>query len=421
MNALYNTGIRLYSLAARLVASRNPKADKMIRGQRETLPRLREALVPGRKYIWVHTASLGEFEQGRPVIERLRRDYPDYGIVLTFFSPSGYEVRKNYQGADVVCYLPFDLPGRVRDFLDTVNPAMAIFVKYEFWGNYLHALQRRGIPTYLISSIFRPSQPFFKKWGAMFRGMLKCYDYIFVQDADSLAMLRSIGVENAMVAGDTRFDRVTDIRRAAAPLPSVEEAFKEPAFTFVAGSSWPQDEAVYLDWLRRHPEVRTIIAPHEFDAARLEKLRSELGAGAVLLSELDARFEKDDVPADVRHIIVDCFGKLSSLYRYATVAYVGGGFGAGLHNINEAAVYGVPVVYGPNHTKFKEARDMAALGGGIPVGSRAEFEKEMDTLMADESLRRSRGEKAAAYIASQIGATDRIFNVVFGSGQSPRT
>lgn len=229
MNALYNTGIRLYSLAARLVASRNPKADKMIRGQRETLPRLREALVPGRKYIWVHTASLGEFEQGRPVIERLRRDYPDYGIVLTFFSPSGYEVRKNYQGADVVCYLPFDLPGRVRDFLDTVNPAMAIFVKYEFWGNYLHALQRRGIPTYLISSIFRPSQPFFKKWGAMFRGMLKCYDYIFVQDADSLAMLRSIGVENAMVAGDTRFDRVTDIRRAAAPLPSVEAAFKEPA------------------------------------------------------------------------------------------------------------------------------------------------------------------------------------------------
>ena len=414
MNALYNTGMRLYSLAARLVAPRNPKAAKMIQGQRETMGRLRSVLKPGKKYIWVHTASLGEFEQGRPVIERIRRERPDYGIVLTFFSPSGYEVRKNYDGADVVCYLPFDIPARVDEFLDTVKPSMAIFVKYEFWGNYLNGLKRRGVPTFLISSIFRPTQPFFKKWGGMFRGMLGCYDYIFVQDAASLEMLHTIGIESAMVAGDTRFDRVTDIRRAAAPLPSVEAAFAEPAFTFVAGSSWEQDEDVYMGWLRRHPEVRTIIAPHEFNPERLEKMRGRLGEGAVLLSELDAMAEKGESMSGVRHIIVDCFGKLSSLYRYASVAYVGGGFGAGLHNINEAAVYGVPVVYGPNHKKFKEAIDMALCGGGIPVSSREEFESAMDSLLADETERSRRGEKSAEYIASQIGATDRVFKGIFG-------
>lgn len=414
MNPLYNTGIRLYSLAARLVSSRNPKAAKMIRGQRETMERLRSALVAGKKYIWVHTASLGEFEQGRPVIERIRREHPDYGIVLTFFSPSGYEVRKNYDGADVVCYLPFDLPKRVNEFLDTVKPVMAIFVKYEFWGNYLNGLKRRGVPTFLISSIFRPTQAFFKKWGGMFRGMLRCYDYIFVQDEASLEMLRSIGVDNAMVAGDTRFDRVTDIRRAAAPLPSVEAAFSEPAFTFVAGSSWEHDEDIYMDWLSRHPEVRSIIAPHEFNPERLEKMRHRLGAGTVLLSELDEMAARGEKPRDVRHIIVDCFGKLSSLYRYASVAYVGGGFGAGLHNINEAAVYGVPVVYGPNHKKFKEAIDMAECGGGLPVASREEFERTMNLLLADESERTRRGEKAAAYIASQIGATDKVCDKIFG-------
>ena len=248
----------------------------------------------------------------------------------------------------------------------------------------------------------------------MFRGMLRCYDYIFVQDDASLEMLRSIGVDNAMVAGDTRFDRVTDIRRAATPLPSVEAVFAEPAFTFVAGSSWEQDEDIYMVWLNRHPEVRSIIAPHEFNPERLEKMRKRLGPGTVLLSELDEMAARGEKPQGVRHIIVDCFGKLSSLYRYASVAYVGGGFGAGLHNINEAAVYGVPVVYGPNHKKFKEAIDMAACGGGRPVESREEFERTMDGLLADEGERTARGEKAAAYIESQIGATDKIFSKIFG-------
>lgn len=412
MNLLYNTGIRLYALGARAFALRNAKAARMVNGQKHTMERLREALRPGKKYVWVHAASLGEFEQGRPLIERLRREKPECGVVLTFFSPSGYDVRCNYAGADVVCYLPFDTPRRAKKFLDAVNPVMAVFVKYEFWGNYLKELKRRDIPTYIISAIFRPTQPFFKWWGGMFRGMLGCYKTIFVQDERSAQLLEKIGVPTkVVVTGDTRFDRVTDILNTTVEMPEVEKFSANAPLTIVFGSSWEQDEELYVPWLKAHPEVKAIVAPHEFDAARLEMLR-HIGAGeGVMLSELVANPEGRK---DAQVLVVDCFGKLSSLYRYGQVAYVGGGFGDGIHNVNEAAVYGIPVLFGPKHKKFKEATDLIACGGGFSFESRVELEKLLDTMLHDAGKRKAAGEKAGKYIKRNLGATDKAFREIFG-------
>lgn len=412
MNLLYNTGIRMYALGAKVFALRNAKAARMVNGQKQTMERLRKALRPGKKYVWVHAASLGEFEQGRPLIERLRREKPECGVVLTFFSPSGYDVRCNYAGADVVCYLPFDTPSRAKKFLDAVNPVMAVFVKYEFWGNYLKELKRRNIPTYIISAIFRPTQPFFKWWGGMFRGMLGCYKAIFVQDERSAQLLEKIGVPTkVVVAGDTRFDRVTDILNTTVEMPEVEKFSANAPLTIVFGSSWEQDEELYVPWLKAHPEVKAIVAPHEFDAARLETLR-HIGAGkGVMLSELVADAEGHK---DAQVLVVDCFGKLSSLYRYGQVAYVGGGFGDGIHNVNEAAVYGIPVLFGPKHKKFKEATDLIACGGGFSFESRVELEKLLDAMLHDAGKRKAAGEKAGKYIKRNLGATDKAFREIFG-------
>ena len=318
-------------------------------------------------------------------------------------------MRKNYQGADVVCYLPFDLPGRVRDFLDTVNPAMAIFVKYEFWGNYLHALQRRGIPTYLISSIFRPSQPFFKKWGAMFRGMLKCYDYIFVQDADSLAMLRSIGVENAMVAGDTRFDRVTDIMESCVEIPQAAALTRDASLTIVAGSTWPPDESYLLPCFNAHPGMKLIIAPHEVNEERIAAIESQLNRPSCRLSTATP-----EEAAKCDCIIVDCYGKLSSAYRYGNIAYIGGGFGVGIHNLNEAAVYDIPVIFGPHYHKFKEARDLIKCKGGFSFSNKEEFDAIIEPIVNDKKLREQYGKNAGNYIKENLGATRIIYADIVG-------
>lgn len=413
MNLLYNTGIRAYALGARVFALRNAKANRMVKGQKQTMERLRQALQPGKKYVWVHAASLGEFEQGRPFIERLRREKPEYGVVLTFFSPSGYEVRRNYAGADVVCYLPFDTPRRAKKFIETVNPAMAVFVKYEFWGNYLKELKRRNIPTYIISAIFRPTQPFFKWWGGMFRQMLACYRTIFVQDSRSAQLLSSIGVRNnVIVAGDTRFDRVTDILNTTVEMPAVEKFTAGAPLTIVFGSSWPQDEELYAPWLKAHPEVKAIIAPHEFDEGRLEALRHTGAGKGVMLSELAA---DADACKDAQVLVVNCFGKLSSLYRYGQVAYVGGGFGEGIHNVNEAAVYAMPVLFGPKHKKFKEATDLIACGGGFTFTNRAELEALLDMMLEDGGKRMSAGAKAGEYIERNLGATDKAFKEIFGT------
>lgn len=411
MNLLYNTGIRAYALGAKLFALRNAKAGKMVKGQKETFARLSKAIVAGKKYVWIHAASLGEFEQGRPFIEKLKREKPELGVILTFFSPSGYEVRHNFKGADVVCYLPFDTPRNARRFLEIAQPVMAVFVKYEFWGNYLKELKRRNIPTYIISAIFRDTQPFFKWWGGMFRSMLGCYTSIFVQESASAKLLGSIGLKNnVVVAGDTRFDRVTDILNTTVEMPFVEQFTAGAPMTIVFGSSWPQDEALYSPWLKAHPEVKAIVAPHEFDQERVDSLR-DCGSGrGVTLNELEA---DPDGCRYAQTLVVNCFGKLSSLYRYGQAAYIGGGFRSGIHNVNEAAVYGIPVIFGPKHKKFKEATDLTACGGAFTFTTREELEELLNTMLADADKRHSAGQKAGEYIQRNLGATDIAFKAIF--------
>lgn len=406
MSLIYNSGIALYAAAIRAAAPFHHKAALMTRGQRDTFSRLAAACPPGRKRVWVHAASLGEFEQGRPFIERLRREMPDISVVLTFFSPSGYEVRKNFAGADVVCYLPFDTPANARRFVDIVAPLCAIFVKYEFWGNYLAALAARHIPTLLISAIFRPGQIFFRPWGGEFRRMLSRFTHIFVQDEASARLLAPVTRTPVTVAGDTRFDRVTDVLHTTVSLPHVERFARGAAdFTLIAGSSWPQDENLYIPWVNDRPGVRLIIAPHEFDTRRIAELRSRISGKCVTLSEVEAG---KATPDDARCLIIDCFGKLSSIYRYADAAYIGGGFGAGIHNINEAAVYGIPVLFGPRHSKFKEAGDLIACGGALTFSGSDAFAAAMERV-ADPAWRQKAGSAAAAYIKANLGATDIVW------------
>lgn len=418
---LYTAGIALYRFGVRVAGLHNEKARKLDRGQRDTKARLKAAIGPNDRVVWVHAASLGEFEQGRPLMEMIRKLHPEYKILLTFFSPSGFEVRKNYAGADCVCYLPFDTPHRVRRFLDLAHPSIAIFVKYEIWRNYLHELKERDIPTYLISAVFRPEQYFFRHPGTWFGECLHWYRRIFVQDERSRGLLAGLGITGVEVFGDTRFDRVAEIRSSRKEIPELA-AFRgegaNRALVMMAGSSWEADEDVYSPWFEHHPDIKLVIAPHEFDPRRLEEIRNRFTHGAVLLSEVREKVAGGMSPAEAvgnaQVLIMDCFGLLSSAYAYCDVAYVGGAFGAGLHNINEAAVYDVPVIYGPNNKKFIEAREMAECGGGCPVASRKEFETVADMLLGTDGTERCRrGEAAGKYIRSKLGATDRIYNSIF--------
>lgn len=316
-------------------------------------------------------------------------------------------MRHSWPGADAVVYLPFDTPGRVRRFLDAAQPRRAIFVKYEFWANYIGELSRRNIPTYIISAIFRESQRFFKPWGGFWRDVLGKFDHLFVQDGNSLELLRGIGLgDRTTVAGDTRFDRVAQIRSQARHLPEIEIFTAGSRFTLVAGSSWQADEQYYIPWLHSHSEVKAIIAPHEFDDRRLELLRRSLGTQhTVLLSELKA----DPAKADgCRYLIIDCFGLLSSIYRYGNIALIGGGFGSGIHNINEAAVYGIPVIFGPNNHKFREAAELQACGGGFCYDGSASLASKLDTLLSNCAALEVAGKAAGEYIATHTGATDII-------------
>ncbi len=408
MDPIYNLGIKAYRLAVKMASSRNVKAKKMLEGQAATFSYLKENLDPCYRYIWIHASSLGEFEQGRPLIEKIKAAHPEQHILLTFFSPSGYEVRKHYDKVDAVCYMPFDLPGNVKRFLDLVNPSMAIFVKYEFWGNYLMELKRRQVPTYIISAIFRPGQRFFHAGGSMFRKMLHCYTHIYVQNEESCRLLREIGIDNVDVCGDTRFDRVVQIKQAAREFPLIASMVKDSPFTLVMGSSWQPDEDIVIPYFNSHPEMKLIIAPHEFDAHRLKELKSKITRPVALYSQTS---EADAAQLDC--LIIDCFGILSSLYRYGQVAYVGGGFGAGIHNINEAAVYGIPVIFGPNHGKFREASDLIAVGGGFCIDSAESFKAVIDHLLSDRDHLRSAGNIALNYIKTHTGATDFIYQDLF--------
>lgn len=426
MNLLYNAAIALYGGAARLCALRSTKVKAMVKGQKQTMTRLRyfrRNMAPDGFDAWFHAASLGEFEQARPLIESLLEHRPEAKVLLSFFSPSGYQVRCNYDPRVAVVYLPFDLPENAREFIDAAAPKVAVFIKYEFWGNYLRELKKRDIPLYLVSAIFRPGQIFFRPWGGMFRDMLHTYNKIYVQDEASRELLAGVGVDCVEVIGDTRFDRVEAVRAQAHPVPQIETFLNTSAHgpVIVAGSSWPQDEEVYIPWLHKHPEVRAVIAPHQFDKHRLAELSGNLGADhTMLLSEFNKLCHSAPDKArkisasSLRYIIVDSFGLLSTLYRYGNLAYIGGGFGAGIHNINEAAVYGIPVLFGPRHRKFNEARHLIERGGGFCVRSAEEFDTIADSLTGDPGRMKKCGDICRAYILDSLGASAKAMKGIFG-------
>ena len=403
---VYNLIIYLYLLGVAIYSRFNEKVRKMWRGEREAFKILREKVDPNAKYVWFHAASLGEFEQGRPLMEQLRQDHPEYKILLTFFSPSGYEVRKNYEGADIITYLPLDTITNARRFLRTVRPVMAFFIKYEFWYNYLHILKHRHIPVYSVSSIFRPDQVFFKWYGRQYGRVLNCFTHFFVQNTISKELLAKIGITNVTIVGDTRFDRVLQIKEAARQLPVVE-AFKQDYKVFVAGSSWPPDEEIFIRYFNEHKDWKLIIAPHVIGEDHLEQIEKLL-AGRKIVRYKDAK-EDDVKAADV--LIINCYGLLSSIYHYGDVAYVGGGFGVGIHNLLEAAVWDVPVFFGPNNQKFQEAQGLKK-NGGFEILDYEEFERQMSRLASDAQYLKEQGQLAGQFVKGQAGATAKVLGSV---------
>ena len=404
---MYSFVICIYLMLVKLVSLFNAKARLMVRGHAQVFRMLRERIKPGERYLWFHAASLGEFEQGRPLMEHIRREYPEYKILLTFFSPSGYEVRKNYAGADIICYLPFDTPRNVRRFLELAHPCMAFFIKYEFWQNYLKGLQRRDIPVYSVSSIFRRNQVFFRWYGGKYYKVLTRFTHLFVQNEVSKDLLATLGIHNVTVVGDTRFDRVIEIFRQAKQLPLVEAFKGQCRRVMVAGSSWQPDEDIFIPYFNAHPEMKLIIAPHVIGEDHLKEITGKLKRPYVRYTQTT---EEEAAKADC--LIVDCFGLLSSIYRYGEVAYVGGGFGVGIHNVLEAAVYGVPVLFGPNNRRFREARGLLDAGGGIEVTDRRTFDSTMDKLLSDGTYLADCGQCAGDYVRSQAGASDKVLAAV---------
>ncbi len=406
MRIIYTASIYCYQFLVRFAALFNEKARFMVRGQRETLQLIQQHLhsYPHKYTVWFHAASLGEFEQGRPLMEMLKKQSPDVRIVLTFFSPSGYEVRKNYEGADVVCYLPFDTPRNARSFLDLVQPDKAVFIKYEFWANYLYELHQRTIPTLLVSAIFRQDQLFFKRYGIFYRRLLSLFEHLFVQDQSSADLLSTIGVKNMTVAGDTRFDRVAAIAEQAKMLPIVE-SFATGKRVLVIGSSWPADEALLIPFFNSHPEISLILAPHVTSDSHVEAICGALERPFVRYSE--ATIEKAR-SADC--LVIDSIGLLSSIYRYGEMAYIGGGFGVGIHNVLEAAVYNIPVVFGPNYDKFREARELITCGGGFSINSENELTSLLSRFLNDSLFLSHAGEEAGMYVHKNKGASEKIIH-----------
>ena len=403
---IYNLGIHIYQLGIRLAGLFSDKPAKMVKGHREAYDLLKSKIDRNARYIWFHAASLGEFEQGRPLIERIRKEYPQYKILQTFFSPSGYEVRKNYDGADIVCYLPMDTPGNAKKFVDLVNPSMAFFVKYEFWQNYLNALYHKGIPVYSVSSIFRPNQIFFRWYGKGYQQVLRTFEHLFVQNEESKKLLENIGVMNTTVVGDTRFDRVLDICAAAKQLPLVQK-FKGNALTFVAGSSWGPDEDIFIRYFNAHPEMKLIIAPHVVNDSHMKEIMSKLQRPCIRYTQAT---EENVQQADC--LIIDCYGLLSSIYRYGEISYIGGGFGVGIHNVLEAAVYSIPVIFGPNNKKFREAQHLLANKGGFEINGYEDFEVLMDKFLTDEAYLQASGQAAGDYVKNNSGAMEKIMDYV---------
>ena len=414
--SLYNLFLFLYSCGIRVVAIANPKARKWISGRKDIFETIYSKLktqnlsiaMTGSKPIWIHCASLGEFEQGRPLLEELKATNPKQKIVLTFFSPSGYEVMKDYIGADFVFYLPMDSPVHAKKFLDAVNPSLVLWVKYEYWFYYLTEIKRRNIPTLLVSGIFRKNQPFFKWYGNIWRKMLESFTHFFVQNKESQKLLATLGfTKNVTLNGDTRFDRVLEIAEHFAPIAGIEK-FCGDSQVIVAGSTWEEDEIELLHFVNVHKNVKFIIAPHEIDKVNLKDVKDEFPR-AIFYSELE-----NNQQSTLNILIIDNIGMLSRLYKYATITYVGGGYGAdGVHNVLEAAVYGKPVVFGPVYEKFDEAIGLVNAGGAISIdGGPVKVENVLNNLLNDEAERKRMGEAARQFVYENAGASKKIMQFI---------
>ncbi|MBN1340287.1 MAG: 3-deoxy-D-manno-octulosonic acid transferase [Bacteroidales bacterium] len=418
MKILYDLGIVVYTAGIYIFSVFNDKARLWVEGRKGIFRRLKEAGSGDQKVAWFHVASLGEFEQGRPVMERFRRNYPEYKILLTFFSPSGYEVRKNFGGADHVFYLPADTPGNAKKFVRLVRPSLAVFVKYEFWLNYLEALSTGKIPVISISSVFRESQYYFRWYGAFALKRLKKISGFFVQDEASLSILQKAGITRAVVSGDTRFDRVAELKNVDRRFPELESVISGRD-VFLAGSSWEPDEEIILPLMKEYTDMVFVFAPHEVDEKRISSLVSVLtSCGVIRHSQL-----KDTPPGHYRVIVIDSIGILSHLYKYAKIAYIGGGFGRGIHNILEAATFGKPLIFGPEYGKFREACDLLESGGATAVRSSADLKNAVASLMDDSEAYQQAAGACSNYTRQRQGATEIILRELKGimSSISSRT
>lgn len=411
MMFLYNLSIFIYSVLIKLASPFNLKARQINKGRQRTFKELASQINHQKPLIWVHCASLGEFEQGRPLIEAIKKDHPNYQIFLTFFSPSGYEIRKNYDLADYICYLPADTRSNAKKLIKLINPEKVFFVKYEFWFHYINELKKKNIPLYLVSAIFRENQLFFKNspWARWYRKMLLGFTHFFVQDDQSVALLATLGIKNTSRAGDTRFDRVAGIARNGKQLPLIEK-FKADQLLVVAGSSWKPDEELLAGYIHAHPDIKFIIAPHETKKMNIDRLKNLLKTSVVCYTEANSETIQNH-----QVLIIDTIGLLSSIYRYANVAYIGGGFGVGIHNTLEAAIFGMPILFGPNYLKFNEATSMVKLQVAYPVNNFDELNSILGNLLSDASTRESIASRCINYTEQNLGATKTIMNSVFNN------
>jgi 3-deoxy-D-manno-octulosonic-acid transferase len=411
MKPLYNLSILLYSLLIRLATPFNTKARQISTGRSQVFKGIQAKIKHNRPIVWIHCASLGEFEQGRPVIEAIRKQHPTYQIFLTFFSPSGYEIRKNYELADYIFYLPADTKRNAQRLIKLVNPELVFFVKYEFWYHYISELKKRNIPVYLFSAIFRENQLFFKHspWGKWYRKMLLSFEHFFVQDDQSVSLLGGLGITNVTKAGDTRFDRVAEIARNGKVIPMIEQ-FKGYNQLVVAGSTWKPDEELLAPYIEAHPEIKFIIAPHETKRGNIERLINRLKTPVICYTEVS-----EDSVMNSQVMIVDTIGILSSIYKYADLAYIGGGFGVGIHNTLEAAIFGMPILFGPNYQKFNEATSMVSLGVAYPITDFQSLETILNKLLTDPNIRNHISEKCIDFTKQNLGATQIILNKVFNN------
>ncbi len=411
MRCLYNISIFSYYLLILAASLVNKKAGLWLRGRKRIFSRLKTAINPDDKIVWFHCSSLGEFEQGRPVIEAYKIKYPQHKILLTFFSPSGYEIRKDYKQADYVFYLPLDTKANAKKFIDITKPEKAFFIKYEYWYNYLNILHKKDIPVYMVSAIYRKEQHFFKWYGFWFRNHLKNIKHIFVQNDESVSLLNKIGINQVTVSGDTRFDRVSAILKDDRSFPLIEQ-FVDGSKVLMAGSSWEKDEDIikYL-FLQKRDDLKFIIAPHLIDDGHINTLISKFEDAQIRYSEL-VNHKSEDIFKGKRVLIIDSIGILSYLYKYCNIAYIGGGFGSGIHNILEAAVFGKPVIFGPNYYKFGEALDLASMEGAFSIKDKKSFVIIADKLLKNEMLRSKVSEICKNYVKLKTGATDIILNIM---------